>query len=98
LTTPEKTAGARPSDAHPAEVLAALEEAYAQIKQVSRELRPSDRIVADLGMDSLATVEILLTLEQRFGVSLVDHPRTSTVVTVGDLAALLADLRAEAAS
>ncbi|MEU7530712.1 acyl carrier protein [Saccharothrix sp. NPDC042600] len=72
-----------------AEVIAALEEVYTRIKRVTREIRTSDRIVADLGVDSLATLEMLLELEKRFDVSLVDDPGAARVETVGDLVALL---------
>ncbi|SFQ03147.1 acyl carrier protein [Amycolatopsis arida] len=75
------------------DVLPVLEEIYAKVKRIHRELRPADRIVADLEVDSLATLEILLALEERFGVSLVDNPRAARVETVADLVALLDDLR-----
>ncbi|QFZ20673.1 acyl carrier protein [Saccharothrix syringae] len=76
-----------------ADVLPALEEVYTRIKRISRELRPGDRIVADLGIDSLATVELLLSLEDRFGISLVEDPRAADVETVGDLVELITALR-----
>lgn len=88
MTIPDSTAAS-------AEVLPALEEIYARIKRVNRELRPTDHIVRDLDVDSLATLEILLGLEDRFGVALVDNPRAAKVETVGDLVELLDDLRAE---
>lgn len=75
------------------EVITALEEIYSGLKGVHRDLRPADRIVADLEVDSLATLEILLELEQRFDVSLVDNPRAARIETVGDLVTLLGDLR-----
>lgn len=77
-------------------IIPALEEIYARIKKVSRDLRPSDRIVRDLEIDSLATLEILLALEERFGVTLIDNPRLARIETVGDLAALVDDARREA--
>lgn len=86
MTSPNKTSAAP-------EILGALEEIYAQIKRVNRELRPTDRIIADLEVDSLATLEILLQLEERFGVALVENPRAARVQTVGDLVELLDDLR-----
>ncbi|HET8662294.1 MAG TPA: acyl carrier protein [Micromonosporaceae bacterium] len=86
MTSPNSTSAA-------SEVLGALEEIYAQIKRVNRELRPTDRIVNDLEVDSLATLEILLALEERFGVTLVENPRAARVQTVGDLVALLEELR-----
>ncbi|GHE98157.1 acyl carrier protein [Streptomyces fumanus] len=93
MTLPDPTPAA-PATGGSTDTLTALEEVYAQIKRVRRDLRPSDRIVQDLEIDSLATLEILLGLEERFGVSLVDNPRAAGVTTVGDLVALLDELRA----
>jgi len=73
-----------------------LEEVYAQVKRVQRDLRPTDRIIQDLEIDSLATLEILLALEERFGVALVDNPKAAGITTVGDLVGLLDELRADA--
>ncbi|MFI0815293.1 acyl carrier protein [Streptomyces sp. NPDC021098] len=78
------------------ETLTALEEVYAQVKRVQRDLRPTDRIIQDLEIDSLATLEILLALEERFGVALVDNPKAAGITTVGDLVGLLDELRADA--
>lgn len=78
------------------ETLTALEEVYAQVKRVQRDLRPTDRIIQDLEIDSLATLEILLALEERFGVALVDNPKAAGLTTVGDLVGLLDELRADA--
>jgi acyl carrier protein len=75
------------------QVLQALEQIYAQVKKVRRELRPSDRIAADLEVDSLATLEILLALEERFGVTLVGDPKVASIRTLADLVALLDDAR-----
>lgn len=77
------------------ETLTALEEVYAQVKRVQRDLRPTDRIIQDLEIDSLATLEILLALEERFGVALVDNPKAARITTVGDLVGLLDELRAD---
>lgn len=74
--------------------LSAVEEIHAQIKKVRRELRPSDHIVRDLEIDSLATLELLLALEDRFEVTLLDDPRTAGVETVGDLLTLLQECTA----
>ncbi|MBP2705805.1 acyl carrier protein [Microbispora sp. RL4-1S] len=40
-------------------------------------------------MDSLASVELLLAVEERFGVTLFNDERAARVSTVGDLIALL---------
>ena len=73
------------------EVLRALEKIYLGIKRVRRDLRPDDRIAEDLGIDSLDAIELLVALENRYGVQLVDNPRAAGVVTVEDLVALLTD-------
>ncbi len=86
MTSPDSTSA-------PTGTLSALEEVYAQVKRVNRDLRPADRIIQDLEVDSLATLEILLALEERFGVSLVDNPRAAKLQTVGDLVGLLDELR-----
>jgi acyl carrier protein len=78
--------------------LAAVEEIYREIKQVQRELRPADRIVRDLAIDSLAALELLVALEERFGVELVGDPRAAGLETVADLLDLLADARTPARS
>jgi acyl carrier protein len=91
LTSPDNTSTTT-------ETLAALEEVYARVKRVQRDLRPSDRIVQDLEIDSLATLEILLGLEERFGVALVDNLQAASITTVGDLVELLDGLRADRAS
>ncbi|MEV0218293.1 phosphopantetheine-binding protein [Streptomyces sp. NPDC050704] len=93
MTVPDNT-----SISTSTETLAALEEVYARVKRVRRDLRPSDRIVQDLEIDSLATLEILLALEERFGVALVDNLQAARITTVGDLVALLDELRAGRAS
>ncbi|MFF7652057.1 acyl carrier protein [Streptomyces sp. NPDC007983] len=94
MTIPDSAQTARTSVN--SETLTALEEVYAQVKRVQRDLRPTDRIVQDLEIDSLATLEILLALEERFGVALVDNPKAATITTVGDLVGLLDELRADA--
>ncbi|MFD7505912.1 acyl carrier protein [Streptomyces sp. NPDC059850] len=96
MTLPDSTQTARTSVN--SETLTALEEVYAQVKRVQRDLRPSDRIIQDLEIDSLATLEILLALEERFGVALVDNPKAARITTVGDLVGLLDELRADATS
>ncbi|MEU1803583.1 acyl carrier protein [Streptomyces sp. NPDC019937] len=94
MTIPDSAQTARTSVN--SETLTALEEVYAQVKRVQRDLRPTDRIIQDLEIDSLATLEILLALEERFGVALVDNPKAATITTVGDLVGLLDELRADA--
>lgn len=51
----------------------------------AREVRPSDRLVADLGLDSLTLTTLAVELEDRFQVILSDDEATR-IETVADLA------------
>lgn len=52
------------------------------------------KIVDDLGADSLAVIELSMTVEEQFNVTISDE-RLEQISTVGDLAAALAELLAE---
>ncbi len=70
-----------------------LEETFRALKGVERGIRLSDNIRHDLGIDSLDAVELILAVEDRYGVRLVDNPRIAQVETVGQLLDLVAELR-----
>jgi acyl carrier protein len=69
--------------------LSLLEEVYADLRNVRRDLRMDDVIAGGLGIDSLDALELLLALEVRYGVQLVSNPQVAAVVTVRDLFELL---------
>jgi acyl carrier protein len=71
------------------DLIAELEWLYEQVKKRHRDIRPEDRFQEDLGVDSLAAVELLVAAEDRFDVQLLAHPRIATVRTVGDLIGLI---------
>lgn len=48
------------------------------------------KVLWDLGADSLDLVEILLALEERFGITLDEHEATEAGDTVSDLITLVA--------
>lgn len=74
-----------------------LQDIYRGItRRGSRRLRPTDRLVEDLEIDSVASLELLVAVEDRFGVQLFDDPRAQDVRTVGELAALVRRCRDEA--
>lgn len=50
----------------------------------------SSKIVDDLGADSLDVVELLMTLEDEFGVSVSDEDAVK-IKTVGDIAKIIED-------
>ncbi|MFG1675343.1 phosphopantetheine-binding protein [Micromonospora sp. NPDC049282] len=68
-----------------ADVMSALDAIFLEIKRIRRELRPEDHLVQDLDIDSLAALELLIALEARFSVNLLNDPRASTVATVAEL-------------
>jgi acyl carrier protein len=71
------------------DLIAELEWLYEQVKKRHRDIRVEDRFQEDLGVDSLAAVELLVAAEDRFGVQLLAHPRIASVRTVGDLVGLI---------
>ena len=48
------------------------------------EIEPTSKIVEDLGADSLDVVEMIITLEDEFGLSLPDN-EVKNMVTVADI-------------
>jgi acyl carrier protein len=48
-------------------------------------MRPEAHLVDDLGFDSLDFVDMVVVLQQAFGVALRDEPRTPEVRTLDDL-------------
>lgn len=74
-------------------VLAFLERVYEQVKGVRRDLRREDRIGEDLGIDSIASLELVMELEEEFGLELAADGRLTEVVTIGDLIDVVLSLR-----
>ncbi len=56
-----------------------------------RDIRPSDRIQEDLGLDSLSVMEFASDVEALFGVS-IPSDRYQSIVTVDDVARVVLDL------
>lgn len=48
------------------------------------EIKPSSRLVEDLGADSLDVVEMIITLEDEFGITLPDE-EVANMKTVADV-------------
>ena len=49
------------------------------------ELTPEKNIVEDLQLDSLDIVDMIVGLQQKFGIMLRDNPEIRTVRTLGDV-------------
>lgn len=54
----------------------------------SNTITEESRIIADLGADSLDIVELLMSLEDEFGIT-VDEDKVQDIVTVGDILKLI---------
>ena len=74
--------------------LTEVEDAYREIRGGTRSLRNEDRLEEDLDIDSLLAMELLVELEDRCGVELIGDSRTTNVKTVGELAELISEVRA----
>ena len=55
-----------------------------QLRLVNKEVLPTSKIKEDLGADSLDSLELLMTLEQDYGVVIPDEELV-TFVTVQDI-------------
>ena len=75
-----------------ARILDAVEAAYQDIKQTSRNLRGDERLYDDLDIDSLTAMELLVQLENEQDLDLVNDPRTARLKTVDDLVDLLVEV------
>lgn len=75
-------------------VLQVLEEIYHHQRGSRRRLWPEDRLIEDLYIDSLASLELLVAVEERLHVRIFDDPRAQRVRTIGDLADLVAQCQA----
>ena len=76
----------------PEEFLTALEAAYFTAKRMRRSIRMDDSLAGGLGLDSLDALEVLLALEQHYGITLIDTEQVSRVQTVAELHAVVTGL------
>jgi acyl carrier protein len=71
------------------EVLAEIQRLARTELGLSRDLKPTDRLIADLGLDSVTLTTLAVGLEDHFRVILTDAP-PEQLETVGGLAAYVA--------
>lgn len=76
------------------ETLAATFEVLERHVELDRPLRPNDHITNDLGLDSLAVMEVVADIEDRFEVN-IPGEMLAGIATVEDVAKALVKLRAE---
>jgi acyl carrier protein len=58
-------------------------------------MTPEAHLVEDLGFDSLDFVDVVVVLQQAFGVTLREEPRVREVRTLGDLHRLVIEKKRE---
>ncbi len=58
-------------------------------------LKPEAHLIEDLGFDSLDFVDMVVVLQEAFGVMLREEPRVREVRTLGDLHRLVIDKKRE---
>jgi acyl carrier protein len=68
-----------------------VQRAYDEVSPSPRALRRDDRIEEDLELDSLASMELLVTIEAAAHVRMLEDPRTATARTVGDVCDVIAE-------
>ena len=66
-------------------MLGEVERAYQELVSTTRQLRPSDDLFEDLEIGSLLAQELLVALEDRYGVVLIGDADVARARTVGDL-------------
>ncbi|MGH3379409.1 MAG: phosphopantetheine-binding protein [Actinoallomurus sp.] len=76
----------------PDDFLTALEDAYHEVKRMRRSIRMDDSLSAGLGLDSLAATELLLALEQRYGIELIGTDAVGRTQTVAQLHVVVTEL------
>ncbi len=59
----------------------------------AEKLKPQANLYEDLGLDSLDAVDLVVALEQGFGIKLTDEEAVRSVRTLDDLYALLRKIR-----
>jgi len=57
-----------------------------------RGVRSTDELVSDLGFDSLAMLELALALEVEFDLQAIPEDQAVSMITVGDIEAVIAEL------
>jgi acyl carrier protein len=77
-------------------VIEVVNQSLAEEFEVDPEtLKPEAHLIEDLGFDSLDFVDMVVVLQEAFGVTLREEPRVREVRTLGDLHRLVIDKKRE---
>jgi acyl carrier protein len=72
-----------------------FEEQYRRARGSQRDIRLSDRLYDDLGVDSLLANELMVALEDRCDLRLLHDPRVWQVTTVSELLEVVREIGLE---
>ena len=78
------------------EVIALTNEVFEESFEIEADrLEPDKHIFNDLGLDSLDIVDLIVALQQKFGVKIRNDERVRNVRTLGDIYAFILRIKAE---
>ncbi|MFC0408040.1 acyl carrier protein [Roseomonas elaeocarpi] len=78
-------------------ILLEVERALKPFLREPRAVTPDSQIMGDLGLDSLAVMDFIMVLEERFEI-VIPIDRIAEVRTVGDLVAAIEEIRGQTAA
>jgi acyl carrier protein len=82
-----------------AEIVARTHQVFKDTFELSEErLVPQARVFEDLGLDSLDVVDMIVALQQQFGISIRDDQRIRSIRTLQDIYDFIGAVTREAAS
>ena len=77
------------------EIVQAVNEAFEELEIPQEELTPDKRFFEDLGLDSLDMVDLMISLQRKFGVNLRQNEEIKKVRTLNDVYAFFEKLDRE---
>ena len=81
------------------EIIKLSNQVFEESFEIEKErLKPEMNIFLDLGLDSLDIVDLVVALQEKFGVKIRNDDRIKNIRTLGDIFKFILSLKAEGAS
>ncbi|MFO7667042.1 MAG: acyl carrier protein [Desulfobacterales bacterium] len=81
------------------EIIKLTNQVFEESFEIEKEkLKPEMNIFQDLGLDSLDIVDLVVALQNKFGVKIRNDDRIKNIRTLGDIYKFVLSLKAEGAS
>ena len=81
------------------EIIKLTNQVFEESFEIEKEkLKPEMNIFQDLGLDSLDIVDLVVALQEKFGVKIRNDDRIKNIRTLGDIYKFVLSLKAEGAS